>query len=72
MREKLAHSISELCAIGNFGRTSAYSAIKTGALRAVKLGRRTVVLDEDLRAFLKNLPEVTPKHSAKSKPASES
>jgi hypothetical protein len=71
MREKLAHSISDLCAAGNFGRTTAYSVIKTGALRAVKIGRRTIVLDEDFRDFLRNLPEVTPKPSTKVKPASQ-
>jgi hypothetical protein len=66
MREKLTHSIPDVCAAGNFGRTTAFGFIKTGALRAVKIGRRTVVLDEDFRAFLKSLPEAKP--SAKAKP----
>ncbi|MBR1282939.1 helix-turn-helix domain-containing protein [Bradyrhizobium sp. AUGA SZCCT0177] len=56
MNEKLAFSIAEVCATANFGRTTAYQFIKTGALRAVKMGRRTVVLSEDLRSFLSNLP----------------
>jgi hypothetical protein len=65
MREKLTHSIPDVCAAGNFGRTTAFGFIKTGALRAVKVGRRTIVLDEDFKAFLKSLPEATSKPSAK-------
>ena len=65
MREKLTYSIPDICAAGNFGRTTAFNAIKTGALRAVKIGRRTVVLDEDFRDFLKSLPEAKPSANAK-------
>jgi excisionase family DNA binding protein len=56
MNEKLAFSIAEVCASANLGRTTAYHLIKTGALRAVKVGRRTVVLAEDLNKFLSSLP----------------
>jgi hypothetical protein len=70
MREKLTYSIADICAAGNFGRTTAFGAIKTGALRAVKVGRRTIILDEDFKAFLKSLPEATSKPSKKNKPAS--
>jgi hypothetical protein len=38
------------------GRTSVYEAIKSGALVARKWRRCTVVLAEDLAAFLRNLP----------------
>jgi hypothetical protein len=65
MPEKPTLSIPEICAAGNFGRTTAFGFIKSGALRAVKIGRRTVVLDEDFKAFLKNLPEANSKASAK-------
>jgi excisionase family DNA binding protein len=56
MGEKLTYSIAEVCAAANVGRTTAYAAIKIGSLRAVKLGRRTIVLAEDLNRFLENLP----------------
>ncbi len=56
MNEKLAFSIAEVCATANLGRTTTYHLIKIGALRAVKVGRRTVVLAEDLNRFLSNLP----------------
>jgi len=56
--EKLGHTIDEAVAASGVGRTKIYEAIKTGALRARKFGRRTVILHDDLRAFLHNLPIV--------------
>jgi excisionase family DNA binding protein len=54
----LAHSISEACSIARAGRTSLYEAIRTGALRAVKRGRRTLILDDDLRRWVQSLPPI--------------
>ena len=52
-----AFRISEVCKITGLGRTSVYAAIKSGALIALRYGRCTVVLAEDLAAFLRNLPK---------------
>ena len=52
----LAHTIEDAARITTCGRTSIYAAIKDGALKARKFGRRTVILDEDLRAWLASLP----------------
>jgi excisionase family DNA binding protein len=52
----LAHSIEDAARITSCGRTSIYAAIKEGALKARKFGRRTVILDEDLRDWLASLP----------------
>jgi excisionase family DNA binding protein len=54
----LAHRISEACSIARIGRTSLYEAIRSGALRAVKRGRRTLILDDDLRRWVQSLPPV--------------
>jgi excisionase family DNA binding protein len=61
MPEKLGYTIAEVCAAGGFGRTTAYGAIKAGSLRAVKVGRRTIILARDLEEFLLSLPPVTTK-----------
>jgi excisionase family DNA binding protein len=58
----LVYSVPEVCRIARIGRTSLYEAIRSGALRAVKRGRRTLILDKDLRQYLEALPEIrTPK-----------
>ena len=58
MNVPLAYSIAEACAAARAGRTSIYEAIRSGALRAVKRGRRTIVLADDLRRYLESLPAV--------------
>lgn len=49
-------SIAEACAVAGIGRTKIYEAISAGNLKARKLGKRTLVLRDDLRAFLAALP----------------
>jgi Helix-turn-helix domain len=57
----LAYSIPDSCSISGLGRTSLYEAIRTGALRAVKRGRRTLILHEDLLRYVQSLPPVVVK-----------
>ena len=61
MHTPLAYSIAEACSVVRTGRTALYEAIRSGALRAVKRGRRTIVLADDLRRYLESLPPVVPK-----------
>jgi excisionase family DNA binding protein len=49
-------SISEACRVAGIGRTKLYQAIATGQLKARKYGKRRIILREDLREFLTNLP----------------
>ena len=51
-----AHSIAETCALTGLGRDTVYTAIRDGRLVARKLGRRTLITDDDLRQFLAGLP----------------
>jgi excisionase family DNA binding protein len=51
-----AYRIRDVCSRTGLGRTTVYAAIKSGALKALKCGRRTLVLATDLEAWLGTLP----------------
>jgi hypothetical protein len=53
---KLAHTIPEAVLASGLSRSMLYLAISRGALRAKKCGARTLILDLDLRRFLRGLP----------------
>lgn len=50
--DPLAYSIKEACAASSLGRTSIYAHIAAGRLRAIRVGGRTVIPAESLRALL--------------------
>jgi excisionase family DNA binding protein len=56
MNMPLAYSIAEASEVSRVGRTSIYEAISSRELIARKHGRRTVILADDLRRWLQNLP----------------
>jgi excisionase family DNA binding protein len=56
-----AVSIVEAAAMAGLGRTKIYEAISKGHLQARKCGKRTLILRDDLRSYLANLPEAAPK-----------
>jgi excisionase family DNA binding protein len=63
MGAPLAYSIDEACdAAGHIGRTVLYEAIRAGELRAVKRGRRTLILVDDLRKWLEGFPPIDQRH----------
>ena len=51
-----AMSLAEFC--GSYGpsRTKTYEEIKSGRLRAVKCGKRTLITEDDAEAWLRSLP----------------
>ena len=55
---RLALSVPEAAKMTGFGQTTIYAEIKTGTLRARKLGARTFITMDDLRAWLDGKPVI--------------
>ena len=63
MNSQLAYSVTEACAVASIGRTSLYAAIRSGRLPAFKLGRRTLIMADDLKTLLATLPKLKSPHT---------
>jgi excisionase family DNA binding protein len=61
------YSIRDSSLIACAGRTSIYEAIKSGALRTVKRGRRTLILADDLHQWVQSLPAINAKSERRGK-----
>ena len=49
---KLAYSIREACAASSLGKTTLYSHISAGRLKAVRIGGRTVIPAQSLHSLI--------------------
>ena len=56
-KTKSAISVSEFCEQCSIGRTSFYGAVKSGQIKVVKFGTRTLVPADQINAFLERLAE---------------
>jgi excisionase family DNA binding protein len=56
--DKIAFTINEAARVSGLSRSLLYIAIGSGALRARKCGRRTLVLARDLSAWIERLPTI--------------
>jgi hypothetical protein len=61
MQNQLVYTLAEVCIAARIGMTALYEEINSGALRAVKRGRRTLVLSSDLLDWLERLPAIESK-----------
>lgn len=52
---QLSLSIEEARAATGLGRTKLYQLINSGQLKAKKIGKRTIILRDDLEGFLASL-----------------
>ncbi len=58
MSTTIAYTIKEACTASRAGRTTLYGAIRRGELVARKLGKKTLILEDDLRRWIEQLPTV--------------
>ncbi len=56
--ERMGYSVEDVVSASGIGRTSVYAAIASGRLTARKAGRRTIILRDDLRAWLESFEPV--------------
>jgi predicted DNA-binding transcriptional regulator AlpA len=56
---QLIYSIEDVQHVTSLGKTSIYKFIGEGALKTIKIGRRTGVRAEDLNAFISSLAEAS-------------
>ncbi|MET3968070.1 helix-turn-helix domain-containing protein [Bradyrhizobium sp. S3.9.1] len=49
-------SIAAFCQCYGVGRTKAYEELKSGRLRGRKIGRRTIIIEDDAEDWLRRLP----------------
>ena len=54
----LGLGVTDAARAAGVGRTAIYEALKSGTLVARKLGRRTIILVDDLNAWLTSLPRM--------------
>jgi len=57
-QRRLAYSVDRFCEATDIGRSKTYELIRTGQLRAKKLGSKTLILAEDADPFLASLPDM--------------
>lgn len=50
--QKLAYSIREACSVSSLGRTTLYNHIAAGRLRVTRVGGRTLIPAEALKALI--------------------
>jgi hypothetical protein len=53
-----AMSIAEFCERYGPGRTKAYEELKSGRLRGRKIGKRTIITEDDAEDWLRCLPVI--------------
>jgi excisionase family DNA binding protein len=54
--EKQGLTVAEASHVAGIGRTKLYEAMADGRLKARKMGKRRLILRDDLRKFLQALP----------------
>ena len=53
-----AATVEDAVRLSGIGRTEMYGLIKTGAIKAKKFGRRTLILMDSVQAYVHALPDI--------------
>jgi excisionase family DNA binding protein len=69
MADDGAFTINDFCEWASIGRTLAYELINRGAIRAIKLGGKTLIPKADAKAWLASLPAYRPQTPSSSREA---
>jgi excisionase family DNA binding protein len=48
----LANTVPQACARTNIGRTTFYELLKSGEIRSIKVGTRTLIPESELQRFI--------------------
>jgi hypothetical protein len=62
--KKVTLTVPETLQMIGIGRTRFYEEVRAGRISVRKIGRRSIVLTEDARAYLRNLPTTTARRVA--------
>jgi hypothetical protein len=54
--DPIARTVKDFCRAYGIGKTKTFELIKNGTLQTVKIGRRTLIVEESARSLLGNLP----------------
>jgi hypothetical protein len=65
---KIAYSIDDVVKLVGIGRSLLFEELAAGRIVAKKIGRRTVILETDLSAWLTSLPQKDVGDSKQNKP----
>lgn len=63
-----AYTVEEVLRIAAVSKSTLYVALRRDELAARKRGRRTIILDTELQAWLRSLPRYIPNNEASQKP----
>lgn len=58
------YELAEVTKAGHGSKSFLYEEISAGRLRAIKRGRRTIILADDLESWLRSFPAIKPKTAA--------
>lgn len=53
--ENISHSVSEACNIIGIGKTKFYEILKSGEIKFIKIGTRTLIPHAELSSFINQL-----------------